>query len=131
MGAAENAELVRKGYAAFQNNDLDTVKEVLAPDVKWHATGRSKISGSFDGLDATLAQFLSLAQETGGTFKLQIHDVLASDDHVVVLGKATGERNGKTLDSDYCHVFHIKDGKASEAWVVPVDPYTGDEFYAD
>jgi len=104
---------------------------VLAPDVKWHATGRSQGAGDFDGLDATLGNFLNLAQLTNGTFSVEVHDVLATDDHAVVLATSRGERNGKKLESSYCHVFHFNDkGQASECWVVPVDPYAGDDFFA-
>ena len=132
MGAAEYAEAARKGYKAFQENDVETLQQVLAPDVKWHGNGRSPVAGDFDGLDATLGSFLNLAQLTNGTFSVEIHDVLASDDHAVVLAKSRGERKGKTLESDYAHVFHFNDkGQVSEAWVVNYDPYAGDEFFAD
>ncbi|MFY9614917.1 MAG: nuclear transport factor 2 family protein [Candidatus Dormiibacterota bacterium] len=132
MGAAEYAEAARRGYKAFQENDVETLQQVLAPDVKWHGTGRNQTAGDFDGLDATLGSFLNLAQLTNGTFGVEVHDVLASDDHAVVLATSKGERNGKTLESNYCHIFHFNDsGQVSEAWVVPVDPYAGDDFFAD
>jgi ketosteroid isomerase-like protein len=131
MGAAEYAEAARRGYKAFQENDADTLQQVLAPDVKWHATGRNQASGDFDGLEATLGSFLNLAQLTNGTFSVEVHDVLATDDHAVVLATSRGERNGKKLESPYCHVFHFNDsGQVSEAWVVAVNPYEGDEFFA-
>jgi ketosteroid isomerase-like protein len=131
MGAAENAAAARKGYKAFQENDVETLQQVLAPDIKWHAVGNNQTSGDFDGLDATLGSFLNLAQLTNGTFSVEVHDVLSSDDHAVVLATSKGERNGKSLSSDYAHIFHFNDaGQASETWVVPVDPYAGDEFFA-
>jgi len=131
MGAAENAEAARRGYKAFQENDVDTLTQVLAPDIQWHATGRNAASGTFDGRDATLGNFLNLAQMTDGTFSVEVHDILASDDHAVVLATSKGTRNGQTLSSNYCHVFHFNsEGQASECWVVPVDPYEGDEFFA-
>jgi ketosteroid isomerase-like protein len=132
MGAAENAEAARRGYKAFQENDVETLQKVLAPDVKWHGTGRNQASGDYDGLDATLGSFLNLAQLTSGTFSVEVHDVLASDDHAVVLAVSRGERNGKTLESNYCNIFHFNDsGQVTESWVVPVDPYAGDDFFAD
>lgn len=130
MGAAENAEAARRGYKAFQENDVATLTQVLAPDIKWHGTGRNQSAGDFEGVDATLGSFLNLAQLTDGTFSIEVHDVLASDDHAVVLATSRGTRNGKSLESPYCHVFHFNpDGQVSEAWVVPVDPYAGDEFF--
>jgi ketosteroid isomerase-like protein len=79
-------------------------------------------------VDNVLGFFMKLMEATGGTFKVELHDVLASDEHVVALAKSSGTRNGKTLIADYAHVCHMKDGKLTEAWIINVDPYAGDEF---
>ncbi len=130
MSAAENAAVVRRGYEAFQSGDLDTLRELFSPDIRWHVNGRSSIAGTFEGRDAVLANFVNVASETGGSFKVEVHDLLASDDHVVVLGRGSADRGGKHLHGNYCHVFHLSGGRVTEAWVVNEDPYTQDEFWA-
>ena len=32
-----NADLARQGFAAIERGDYDTIRELLDPDVKWHA----------------------------------------------------------------------------------------------
>ena len=57
--------------------------------------------------------------------------MLASEEHVVVLAQVYAQRAGKTLQhGQYSHVCHFRDGKLSEAWIVNVDPYEGDDFFS-
>lgn len=132
MSAQSNAETMRKGYAAFSRGDMDALRnELFTEDVVWHQGGRNQTSGDYRGVDSVLGLFASLFQLTEGTFKVEVHDVLASDDHAVVLARATGQRGGKSIQNgDYSHVCHFRDGKLSEAWIVDVDPYELDEFFA-
>lgn len=127
--AHPNEELVRRGYAAFQSGDMATLKDLFADDIVWHATGRNQMAGDFKGTDAVLEQFGKTFEVTGGTFKIDIHDVLANDEHVVVLVHATGEREGKRLDDNSVQVFHVRDGQVTEQWLQPGDAYAVDEFW--
>jgi uncharacterized protein len=35
--SSDNVELVRRGYEATRRGDLQTMRDILHPDVKWHA----------------------------------------------------------------------------------------------
>lgn len=124
-----NEELVRKGYAAFLSGDMATMDQLLADDIVWHAPGRNQLSGTFNGKQEVFASFQKVFELTGGTFGLEIHDVLANDEHAVVLVRATGERDGKKLDDKSVQVFHMKDSKVVEEWLHPGDLYATDEFW--
>ncbi len=56
--------------------------------------------------------------------------MFADDDHAVALVNATGTRGDESLEGDTVLVFHVSDGVVTETWVVPTDPYAGDEFWA-
>jgi ketosteroid isomerase-like protein len=71
-----------------------------------------------------------LAKCSGGTHRIELHAVLANDDHVVALHATRGERAGKKLEIDAIQVFHIRDGKISEAWTMHSDLYALDEFWS-
>lgn len=126
-----NEELLRKGYDAFGKGDMDTIRELFADDIVWHAPGKSPLAGDHKGVDAVLENFGKVFEMTGGTFRLEIHDILANDEHAVVLVRAQGERDGKKLDDRGVQVWHIKDGKATEQWLHSGDQYTSDEFFSD
>ena len=128
--AHPNEDLVRRGYAAFGTGDMATLRELFADDLVWHVGGRSPITGDYKGKDEVLGFFAKLAERAGGTFRVDIHDVLANDEHVVALVKVTGEREGKTLSDSGAQVFHVQGGKVSESWFHPGDAYAWDEFWS-
>jgi uncharacterized protein len=132
MSAQSNAELMRTGYAAFSRGDMDALRgELFTADIVWHQGGKNQTSGEYRGADAVFGLFGKLAELTDGTFSVEVHDVLASEDHAVVLARAQGTRRGKSLQhGEYSHVCHFRDGKLSEAWIVDVDPYELDDFFA-
>jgi ketosteroid isomerase-like protein len=125
-----NEDLLRKGYEAFQKADLDTLRQLFDANIVFHTPGRSPISGDQKGVDEVLGFFGRLVQETGGTFKIEVHDILANDEHGVALFRATGKRKGKTLDQNTVNVFHVRNGKVTEAWGHPEDLYAADEFWS-
>src|SRR5947207_802839 len=129
MSAFENAEVVRRGYEAFARGDMGRLRELFAPDIRWHVNGRNRQAGTFEGIDAVLGSFGQLAAESGGTFGVDIHDMLASEDHVVVLARLSAQRGGELLEGNYCHVFHVRGDRVTEAWIVNEDPYAGDRFW--
>jgi uncharacterized protein len=129
--AAANIEHMRRGYEAFEKGDLDLIRnELFDPDVVWHVPGRNRLSGDFRGADAVIASFVRQFEETGGTFKVEVHDILGSDDHAVVLATASAERNGKSIKEPYAHVCHLRDGKLTEAWILDFDLHKIDDFFA-
>jgi ketosteroid isomerase-like protein len=130
MAEHPNAELFRQGYAAFQSGDLDTVASLLERDVVWNAPGRNRYSGPHRGVQDVINMFVQQAQETNGTLKVEVHDVLANDTHAVVLATISAERGGKTLNDRYTHVAHLVDGKMTECWIFDEKPYEFDEFWA-
>jgi len=128
--AHPNEDLVRRGYAAFSTGDMATLDELFADDITWHASGRSVVSGDFEGKEAVFAYFGRLVQETGGTFRIEVHDVLANDEHVVALTTASAERQGKSLENAKgVQIFHIRDGKVTESWFHSGDQYADDAFF--
>jgi ketosteroid isomerase-like protein len=130
MGAHDNGELIRSGYEAFSKGDMETIAKVFGPDIRWSISGRNQISGTYNGQEETFAFFGKLMELTDGTFTVGIHDLLASDDHVVVLAKESASRNGKSLESDDVHVWHIANGKAVEFWGISKEQHDVDEFWA-
>jgi ketosteroid isomerase-like protein len=127
--AHPNEDLVRSGYDAFATGDIATLGELFADDIVWHAAGRNQLAGTYRGKEEVFGSFQKVAELSGGTFKLDIHAILADDDHVVALTHATAEREGATLDDNTIQVFHIKGGKVTEQWLHPGDAYATDEFW--
>ena len=126
-----NAEVVKRGYAAFNAADIDTLTRIMDQDVSWHTPGRTSIGGTRKGQQDVFGQFGRYGGETGGTFRAALLDVYESEDGGVVgLHRNTGERNGKRLDVLCCIVFELKDGRVVSGREHFFDLYAWDEFWA-
>ena len=130
MADHPNAELVRRGYDAFSKGDMDTINEIFADDIVWHIPGRSPLAGDYKGKNEVFGFFGQLAERSGGTFSLDVHDILGNDEHVVAMTQERAERGGQSLDVHGVHVWHVRDGKAVEFWGVTDDAYAEDDFWS-
>ena len=128
--AHPNEELIRKGYEAFSSGNLQALDDLFAEDILWHVGGRSSLAGDYKGRQEVYGFFGKLAEGSGGSFRLELHDILANDHHGVGLVHTTGQREGRTLDDNTVHVFELEDGKVKEFWGYPDDQYAADEFWA-
>jgi uncharacterized protein len=128
--AQENAATVRRGYELFNSGNLEELGQIFADDVVWHAGGRGRIGGDKRGREATFAYFGQLGELSGGSFRAELHDIVANDEHVVGLHTNTAQREGKALNVKEALVFHLRDGKVVEAWEHHEDSQAGDEFWA-
>ncbi len=130
MSAQSNADAIRAGYEAFAKGDIDSVAKLLAPGIRWHVAGRGPLTGTYEGRDEVLRFFGGLTDLTGGTFRVEIHDLLASDDHVVALMRQHVSHGDAHHDSNVVHVWHLRDGAATEFWAIPEDQHGLEELWA-
>lgn len=124
-----NAQTVMNGFQAFAKGDMDTMKQLLADDATWHRFGRNKWSGDYTGLDSIIQLVSGVA--AAATIENTPHAILADDDHVVALINTSQTRNGRSFNGEAVIVFHVRDGKITEAWTIVTDAYGFDEFWAD
>jgi ketosteroid isomerase-like protein len=122
-----NAALYRQVMTGFRSGDLDSVKGLLAPDVRWHEAGNPE---PIEGREAVL-QRLGLAGDLEGD--LDIHDLLANDEHVVALMRADLRKRGAgQVAYPVVEVVHVKDGMVTERWAfMDAVPGDVDAFFAD
>jgi uncharacterized protein len=130
MTAQDNADLIRSGYEAFGKGDIPAVVALWSDDIVWHVPGRSPLAGDYTGAQEIVGFFGQLQERSGGSFSLEMHDLLASDDHVVALVRETATRGDNSLNNPSVHIWHVLDGKAIEFWAAPYDVYAGDEFWS-
>lgn len=127
-----NEELLRETIAAIQRGDMAALQSnYFAEDIRYHVPGRSPVSGDYQGTDEVLAFFGRLFELSGETFRLELQDVIANDQHGVALFSVRAEREGRQLAGNEALISHLSpDGKATEVWTQPADQYAADEFWS-
>ena len=127
---AQNAELIRRGYEAFSRADLTTVFEMLGQDITWHVPGSSPLSGDYKGHDQVGAFFAATMELSGGTFTIDVQDILARQDRVVVLCTVAAERHGQSWSSPEVHVWRVAGAKAVDFREFQGDQQNEDKFWS-
>ncbi len=130
MGAQENIDLVRRGYAAFSSGDIETLQSLFAENAVWHAVGNGKMSGPKTGRDGILTYFGELMEGTGGTFSVSLIDLVGGEQRVFALQHIHAERDGKVYDEDDVNIFVVGDGVVDEVTSYSADTAKGDAFWA-
>ncbi len=127
----KNAEIVRRGYAAFNAADIQTLTEVFDENASWHTPGRSAIAGTTKDREGTFAQFGRYLEGSGGTFKAELRYVATDDEgRVVAVHHNSGTRNGKHLDTDCCITFKLANDRVIEGKEYFQDQANWDAFWA-
>lgn len=127
----QNADVVRRGYQAFNTADMKALTELFAENASWHTPGRGSIAGDRVGRDKVFAQFGRYGGETGGTFRAELRHLLADDEgRVVGIHHNSAERNGKRLEVGCCIVFEVRDGRIASGREHFYDLHAWEAFWA-
>jgi ketosteroid isomerase-like protein len=131
MAEHPDVALVRRGYQAFSNGDGQTLAEIIAEDATQYQPGSVEMSGEYKGLQAILEFYGRLANETNGSFRVEL-DRLYTDGkgQVVATHRATGQRSGRNLDTWASLTFTVVDGTARDSHGCQEDIAAWDDFWA-
>jgi ketosteroid isomerase-like protein len=128
MDEHPNAAIARSGYEAMEKGDVAAFAALLDEDVIWHESTPG-YEGDYRGRDEVLAMFGRILQETGVQMAtVSIHDIVANDDHTVVLHETSMTRGDRSATFQYADVYHLRDGKVTEHWHLAVDPKANEAF---
>ncbi len=96
--------------------------EVLAEDFVWHYFNPElpEVQGDYLGIAGFTDFFKRMANNTGGTFKVNVISTTPMGDELLVTHvKDTMLLKGKQMEIDAVVVWSIVDGKIKEAWDIP------------
>ena len=126
-----NVDRARAYLAAFSAHDLDAVGEHLADDVVWRVGGYHPLAGTYRGKADVLDYLARAAAESEGTLSLEPESILASDAHLAMFVKVSGERQGRTLDTTMAQIVQLApDGRWQAFWALSDDQPAIDAFWA-
>jgi ketosteroid isomerase-like protein len=126
MSEHPNATLVRQQAEAMKNGDMQATIDGLADDVVWHEIGSTE---AIRGKAAVAARWAGMA-DAGGSFSVEVHDVVANDDHAITLVTATVSMGDQTFTYRTAEIYHMRDGKVTERWAFSDDTAAINAFFA-
>ena len=126
--AHPNEEIARSATEALSKRDMEGFLSHHADDVVIHLPGRGPMAGDYRGKDGVGQMFQQQMQILDSPPEIENHDILANDDHAVILNKVRASRGGKTLEQQQVVVMHIKNGKIAEVWLQFSDQQGMDEM---
>ena len=129
MGTAENVELVRRGYTAFNAGDMATLSDMFAEDAVWYAAGSGVLSGTKQGRDAIMSYFGELGARSQGSFQANLEDVVGGEKYTVGIQQTQAQGNGKTIDLATVITFVVRGGKIAEGREFFEDTAKADDFW--
>jgi ketosteroid isomerase-like protein len=125
-----NAAIIRKAYQDFAQGDIPAVFAAFDPAITWHVPGHSPLSGDYRGHEEIAGFFGRTMELSGGIFGIELHNVLADGDLVVVLATVTAQRGGVAASFPEVHVWRLRDGKAVEFREYQGDEQREDRFWS-
>ncbi len=115
MSEQENLQSVIQGYQQFGQGDLEAVLSNFADDAELINPSLKEViphAGRSRGKEQ-IRQYFTLTNELSTFERMEPTDFMAQGDKVVVLGAASVrvKATGKLIETDFAHVFTLRDGK--------------------
>jgi uncharacterized protein len=116
MTGEENKRLMQQVFDELARGNSQALIEVLADDVDWHVTGRTKFSKTYHGKAELITELLGpLFSLCEGPFTMTADRFIADGDYVVVEARGNvTTKTGRPYNNKYCLVFRLEDRKVKE-----------------
>ena len=109
--------LVQSLYAAFKRGEIAPIIAAMAPDVDWRVNGDRKDFPTLGAWKGTkqVEKFFQTVAEHQQVKDFSPRDFHTADGKVFVLGHYvwTIKKTGRTVASDWTHIFTIRNGKVA------------------
>ncbi len=115
MHNTANVEVIRRCYEAFEKGDIATILASIGPNVDWEVVGignRLPFGGRRQSLNE-VKSFFKAVDDTSDFDTYMPAEILSDGDRVIATGRAIGtvKANGNRIETDWVHLFRLKDGK--------------------
>ncbi|HUF54229.1 MAG TPA: nuclear transport factor 2 family protein [Dehalococcoidia bacterium] len=129
MSLEDNLATTRAYADAWVKGDIAAVFALYHDDFTLHYFGESPLAGDHVGKAAAVAT-LGKVQQITNRKVVEVHDIMAGEDHSAILVHEHWDQGGRTLDVRRLLVFHLRDGMLFECWLYDDDQRAVDKFWS-
>ena len=116
---SEETKLVAAG-------DLEGAAVYCTEDAVAHVDGTGPLAGEFRGR-ADIISMIQRIPQTVDSMDIDMHDMLFSDDHAIMLTRATLTRGDRTVAAKRVAIYHFRGDQISEAWLLGTNQQAWDQ----
>jgi ketosteroid isomerase-like protein len=107
--SSPNETSIKRLYHLWHTGDITSIEREFSPKLTFEIKGKTLISGKHDRTQ--FAGLITKMKElSGGTFQSEIHDMLVSDRHAMVLATHKLSRGGAALEYRSVQVWRFEGG---------------------
>ena len=115
---SENVDALKRGYEAFAQGDIETIRSLWAEDIRWEGPNSDTGipgSGIYEGADNVLGMLGEFAQAFDQV-SVAPDEFIDGGDTVVVLGHTEGTpKGGSQVKVPFAHIWRMSGGKVNRA----------------
>ena len=117
MSQITNVEIIQQAYEKFGSGDVPGLLALMAADIRWTVPEieNAPFAGSRNGVEK-VAEFFKELVEAEDITRFEPLEFIAQNDRVVVLGESAATVRGtdRSYETNWVHVFSVRDGKVTE-----------------
>lgn len=125
-----NALILKKIYDDFAKGDIASILAACDDAMTFQVAGKSKLAGKYTKADFASGFVTKLMELSGGSLMVEVHDILASDRHGVVLATDHLKQKGEPVQMRTVHVWRFEKGRPVAWYEYPRDMYTYDRIWS-
>lgn len=114
MSTSTNTEVIQQAYEKFGSGDIPGLLELCAENIGWEVPEieNAPFSGIREGVKA-VGEFFAQLTDAEDITRFEPLEFIAQNDKIIVLGEsaATVKATGRGYETDWVHVFTVRDGK--------------------
>jgi uncharacterized protein len=118
---SENTDLLQKGYDAFAQGDMETIRSIWSDDFEWQGPDYEPLpqAGRLQGPDAVFEMFGEL-YEQWDDLSVVPDEFVEDGDTIVALGhvEARAKATGEQVKVPFAHVWRMGDGEAERVQIL-------------
>ena len=115
----DTTALIQSAYACFGRGDIPGLLDMMSPDIEWTFKGdrRATYTGRFTG-KGQVGEWFGCVGQSDDIQAFEPREFIAGPGSVTVLGweRTRLLPDGGTFESDWVHVWQVRDGKITRFW---------------